>query len=139
MKRNITTALLVVALVAALAGSTHARPRQVKWQETQEYALPRGAGFDTDLPGVLVNYVPFDPVNATSVSLVVEDAAAPAVLVKVLQGEEVIGSFCTSTTKPIRIAPYVPVEVELFAGSCDDAPSFATTGVVRATFTGPKG
>jgi hypothetical protein len=139
MKRNVITAMLVVALVAAMAGNTQARPRQVKWEETQEYALPRGAGFDTDLPGVLVNYVPFDPVNATSVSLVVEDAAASAVIVKVLQGEEVIGSFCSRTSKPIRIAPYVPVELELFAGTCDGAPSFATSGVVRATFTGPKG
>ena len=139
MKRNIIMAMVTVALVAALAGSSHARPRQVKWEETQEYALPRGAGFDTDLPGVLVNYVPFNPVNATSVSLVVEDAAASAVIVKVIQGQEIIGSFCTSTSKPIRIEPYVPVEVELFAGSCDGAPSFATTGVVRATFAGPKG
>ena len=139
MKRNITTAILVVALVAAFAGDTRARPRKVKWEETQEYALPRGAGFDTDLPGVLVNFVPFNPNPATSASFVVEDAAAPAVLVKILQNEEVIGSFCTSTSKPIRIARYVPVELEMFAGTCDGSPSFATTGVVRATFSGPRG
>ena len=139
MKRNITTALLAFALVAALAGNTHARPRQVKWEETQEYALPRGVGFDTDLPGALVNFVPFNSVSATSVSFVVEDAAAPAVLVKVRQGDEFIGTFCSSTTKPIRIAPNAPVELEMFAGTCDGAPSFATTGVVRATFSGPRG
>jgi hypothetical protein len=61
------------------------------------------------------------------------------VLFQVRQGDEVIGTFCSSTPKPIRLAPYVAVELDMFAGSCDGTPSFATIGVVRATFTGPKG
>ena len=139
MKRNITTAILVVALVAVFVGETNARPRKMTWEENQEYFLPRGVGFDTDLPGALVNFVPFNSVNATSVSFVVEDAAAPAVLVKVRQDDEFLGTFCSGTPKPIRISPYAPVELEMFAGSCDGSPSFVTTGVVRATFSGPRG
>ncbi|MEA2447761.1 MAG: hypothetical protein QOK47_1398 [Actinomycetota bacterium] len=135
MKRSSVLFLAAVVATVGIASGAAAGPQSKTWKETRDYVLPGGIGADTDLPGVLIGSVEFDPGAATSVRITVEDAAAPATLAEVSQGHEALGTFCTSSTKPIRIAPNTPMHVDLFAGTCDGSPSFVTTGSVSATFS----
>jgi len=134
MKKRLVLLATAIA-VGGIAGVASAQPNRSTWNESRSYALLGAVGFDTDLPGVQIGHVSFDPGPARSVRIAIEDAAAPSTLAVIRQGDSTLDSFCTSSDKATRITPYVPIRVGFFAGSCDGTPSFATTGMAHATFS----
>jgi hypothetical protein len=128
-------ALALSAMVVPVASARGSGDKSASRQETQEYSLPRSVGADTDL-GLVVGRVTFEASSARSLELTIADTASPNVLGRVRQGETVLDTFCTQSARPIKVAPNVPVEVELYIGTCGGLPSFITVGSVTATFKG---
>ena len=133
MKRFIAIVMTVLFAIG-IVGTATARPAKQR-TESREYLVPAAVGLSTDIPGVITGDVDFDPGAAKSVELTVKDRIAPNTIIGIEQNGRSLGVYCTTTTKAIEIEPFVTVHVFLFAGHCDGTPAFATTGVVRATFS----
>ena len=130
---NKILSLLSALLVLAAMSSASAREGKTR-EETQKYGPPQAIMIETEV-GVVVGSVTFDAGRARTVEVAVEDTASPATAFTVRQGERNLGTYCTSTPKPIDIAPRQKLYVHLFIGVCDGDPSFITTGLVRARFS----
>ena len=132
MKRLFSLLSAALFVVAALSPAS-ARGAKT-WEETKEYGPPEWVGVVIPV-GVAVGGVSFESGRARTVEVAVEDTAAPATAIRISQGDQSIGVYCTSTPKPIDIASHQTLRVTLLAGVCGGGPSFITTGQVRARFS----
>ena len=129
-------ASLLVAL-AGVAGASRARTVTDEYHNLELTPSPEGR-----ISGRFSNTARFMPRQGErAVSIVLSDAQTDNISATVSQDLDGDGSrdsyveICDRTERPFRIDPSVEVLVSVQEGFCNGAPSFATTGEVKATFT----
>lgn len=142
MRRLGAAILVVLGLVIGSAAS--AAPAKTV---TVEYEEGHGVRVEHNLTMVLLAddiSVPKTtvPANARTVSVRIVDESGLATdghlhVDKNGDGkEERSVDFCSETADPIPVKPGAVLEVWLFSGSCNGAPSMATSGTIEFTFGG---